>query len=218
MRPALIDPGERAGGHRESFLVAGHCTELLQGGDRGLEAGQRRVDQLLAESLRPRDRGESLIEQDAENALRLQGVAILRERPLDQRLGLLARLSLLLEGVGLGVPGGDRIILRDDRRPLARLCVRLRPFLLLVGLGEFCVERLQGRGERHRPGRDRDPHQHDRRGQAGDAGVAPAPPPDGAPGRPRGGRRSARRRGSGGGPRPSPRHQRSAWRGPSGGP
>ncbi len=110
--------------------------------------------------------------------MRLQGVAILGERPLDQRLGLGARLVLLLEGVGLGVAGVDRVVLREDRRLLALLRVLLRLFLLFVGLGEFRVERLQGHGERHRPGRDRDPHQHHRRGQAGDAGVALAPPPD----------------------------------------
>ncbi len=137
---ALIDPGERPGGHRESFPVAGHRAELLQGGDRGLEAGQRRVDQLLAESLRPRDREEPLIEQDAEDALRLQGVAILGERPLDQRLGLLARLALLLEGVGLGVPGGDRVVLRERSPPARSSCATsFAAFLLLVGLGEFCV-------------------------------------------------------------------------------
>ena len=56
---------------------------------------------------------EPLVEQDAEDALRLQGVAGLGERPLDQRLGFLARLSLLLEGDRLGVPGGDRVVPRE---------------------------------------------------------------------------------------------------------
>ena len=110
--------------------------------------------------------------------LGLERVSVLGEGPLHERLGFLAGLLLLLARQGLGLRGRDRLVPGLDRRPF----VRLRDFacrcFVAVRLGEFSVECLQRRGKRCRPGRDRQSHQHDGGGQAGDSGVALAPSPE----------------------------------------
>ena len=126
---ALVDPGQRPSAESESLLVAGHRTELLQRGDCGLESGQRRVDQLFAQALRPRDREQPLVQQDAEHSLGLQRVSVLGEGPLHERLGFLAGLLLLLACQGLGLRGCDRLVLGRDRRLLVRLARFREPLL-----------------------------------------------------------------------------------------